>query len=143
MHADDQSSYNVVRDNTITTFGSECFDVKENAHDNVFEGNVCRANDEPTDFSGSAVELRGYRNKVLGNAISQSRGYGVKISSDSDSFSVVENVVRGNTFASVEGPVIYYRGPIAQEVVCGNSFGREVAIAGDAAGLATAACAGP
>jgi hypothetical protein len=38
MHADDESLYNVARDNTISTFGSECVDVKENAHDNVFRG---------------------------------------------------------------------------------------------------------
>ena len=43
MSANDTSSHNVVARNIIRTFGSECFNVKENAHDNVFEDNDCAA----------------------------------------------------------------------------------------------------
>ena len=32
----DDSSYNVMTGNKINTFGSECLDVKENSHDNIF-----------------------------------------------------------------------------------------------------------
>ena len=46
MHENDASSHNVVTRNIIRTFGSECFNVKENAHDNVFEDNVCSDNTE-------------------------------------------------------------------------------------------------
>ena len=46
MHDNDTSSNNVVARNIIRTFGSECFNVKENAHDNVFEDNVCIGNAE-------------------------------------------------------------------------------------------------
>ena len=44
----------------IRTFGSECFNVKENAHDNVFEDNTCSDNAESVEFSGSNIELRGH-----------------------------------------------------------------------------------
>ena len=46
MHDNDTSSHNVVTRNIIRTFGSECFNIKENAHDNVFEDNVCSGNAE-------------------------------------------------------------------------------------------------
>jgi hypothetical protein len=36
MHRNDTSSNNAVAGNVIQTFGSECFNVKEYAHDNVF-----------------------------------------------------------------------------------------------------------
>ena len=68
----------------IRTFGSECLNVKENAHDNLFEGNVCSDNAESDDFDGSNVELRGHDNTVRGNVISHSLGYGVKIQSDEE-----------------------------------------------------------
>ena len=54
------SSRNVVARNVIRTFGSECFNVKENAYDNVFEDDVCSDNTEPRRLDGSNVELRGY-----------------------------------------------------------------------------------
>ena len=58
MHANDTSSHNRVVGNTIRTFGSECFDVKENAHDNVLEGNDCSANTETTDSSAATSTAR-------------------------------------------------------------------------------------
>jgi hypothetical protein len=89
--------------NVIKTFGSECFNVKENAHDNEFADNTCAANAEPVDFNGSNVELRGYANIVRNNTISDSSGYSVKISSDARRYDNGRNVVRDNclTGASV------------------------------------------
>ena len=81
MHRDDGSSNNVVTRNVIQTFGSECFNVKENAHDNVFSDNVCTGNTESADHDGSNVELRGFRNVVRNNEISGSAGYTLKIKS--------------------------------------------------------------
>ena len=48
--------------------------MKENAHDNVFEDNVCSDNTESAEFNGSNVELRGYDNVVRNNQISDSAG---------------------------------------------------------------------
>ena len=73
MSDNDTSSNNVVARNIIRTFGSECFNVKENAHDNVFEDNVCSGNAESAEFEGSNVELRGYANVVRNNEISGQR----------------------------------------------------------------------
>ena len=74
MHANDGSSRNLVARNTIRTFGSECFNVKENAHDNVLEDNVCSDNTESAEFDGSNIELRGHSNVVRNNEISDSAG---------------------------------------------------------------------
>ena len=70
--------------NIIRTFGSECFNVKENAHDNVFEDNECSGNTESPEYDGSNVELRGHGNIVRNNAITDSAGSNVKIKSDDD-----------------------------------------------------------
>ncbi len=64
MHADDNTSYNLIADNVINTYGSECLDVKENSHDNVFRNNTCEYNAEPLVYQGSNIEIRGYRNTV-------------------------------------------------------------------------------
>jgi uncharacterized protein DUF1565 len=82
MHQNDTSSVNVVIHNVIRTFGSECFNVKENAHDNVLLLNSCYGNTEPIEFQGSNVELRGHANIVRDNKIFSSAGVGVKIKSD-------------------------------------------------------------
>ncbi len=54
-----------MKDSTINTFGSECFEVKENAHHNRMENVDCGYNDEPLANQGSNVELRGDHNTVL------------------------------------------------------------------------------
>ena len=72
--------------NLIRTFGSECFNVKENAHGNRFEGNVCSDNAESDEYDGSNIELRGHHNIVRDNEIVGSAGVGVKIKPDSAEF---------------------------------------------------------
>ena len=122
LHANDRSSQNIVRHNVIHTFGAECFDVKENAHDNRFEDNECRYNDEPASVAGSNIELRGDHNVVRNNVIADSRGWNILIASDNTSFDRGGNTVQGNRFAGASGPSIRTEarenGPI-----CGNSFG--------------------
>ena len=65
LYANDTSNNIVVRNSTINTFGSECFEVKENAHHNRMEDSDCGWNDEPSTFQGSNIELRGDHNTVL------------------------------------------------------------------------------
>ena len=65
MYQNDTSNNIVVTDSTINTFGSECFEVKENAHHNRMENVDCGYNDEPLAHQGSNVELRGDHNTVL------------------------------------------------------------------------------
>ena len=85
MYDNDTSSHNVVTRNIIKPFGSECFNIKENAHDNVFEDNVCSGQRRVRgEFEGSNVELRGYGNIVRNNQISDSAGYTIKIQNDGE-----------------------------------------------------------
>ena len=102
MYDNDTSSDNVITNNVIRTFGSECFNVKENAHNNLFEGNMCSDNAESDDFDGSNVELRGHDNVVRGNVISDSAGYGVKIQSDEEQYDLGGNTVENNRITGTE-----------------------------------------
>jgi hypothetical protein len=118
MHADDGSARNVVARNVIRTFGSECFDVKENAHDNVFEDNVCGGNTEPADHEGSNVELRGYANVVRNNQISDSAGVTMKITADAK-YDNGGNVVENNRMSG-SAAALMLESRAAQGPMCGN-----------------------
>jgi hypothetical protein len=119
MHANDGSARNIVAHNVIRTFGSECFDVKENAHDNVFEDNICSGNTEPADHDGSNVELRGYANIVRNNQISDSAGVTMKIASDGGKYDNGGNIVENNRMSgSVAALLLDSRA--AQGPMCGN-----------------------
>jgi hypothetical protein len=141
MHANDGSSYNVVTGNTIRTFGSECFEVKENANHNTFAGNDCSGNREDTSFTGSQVEVRGYANTVRDNVIHDSVGYGVKLAADSTSYTQGANVITGNSFAGITGADIYNKQTGAQGTVCGNTrTGGSITVYGTSVGSPAAAC---
>ena len=140
MHADDNTSYNLIENNVIHTYGSECLDVKENSHDNVFSYNDCGFNDEPLAFEGSNIEIRGYHNTVTDNTIANSLGYGVKLASDSTIYPQGKNVVTGNLFSGDVGSSIYNRHTTAQGAFCGDSFKKASYLQGSSVGLATKAC---
>ena len=118
MHADDPSAHNVVARSIIRTFGSECFDVKENAHDNVFEDSVCAGNTEPADHEGSNVELRGYANIVRNNQISDSAGVTMKITADGEADNG-GNVVENNRMSGAPA-ALALDSTAAQGPMCGN-----------------------
>lgn len=82
MPGTDTSSGNRVVGNRITTYGSECFNVKEAANSNEFTGNTCAGNLEGSANNGSLVELRGPRNTVTGNAYGATAGAVVKVKAD-------------------------------------------------------------
>jgi hypothetical protein len=119
MHANDGSSRNIVARNTIRTFGSECFNVKENAHDNVLEDNVCSDNTESAEFDGSNIELRGHSNVVRNNEISDSAGVNIKIRSDSKKFDRGGNVVENNRISG-GAAVFMLDSAVPQGRMCGN-----------------------
>lgn len=106
MFANDTSNNNIVSNNIIHTYGSECFNVKENAHHNQFINNECRYNLEPLDFSGSNVELRGDHNLVEGNTISDSLGANVKLKSDAPIYDKGGNIIRQNKLGNAAGSSI-------------------------------------
>ena len=112
-----------VSGNRIHTYGSECVDVKEQAHDNTIVGNLCADNDEPNSFYGSLIELRGYKNVVEQNTISDSRGYGVKISSDDDGlYQITGNAIRGNDFTRNAAVPLRTSVELPPTDLCGNSY---------------------
>jgi hypothetical protein len=119
MHANDTSSHNVVVHNIIRTFGSECFNIKENAHDNVFQDNVCSGNTEPLDNDGSNVELRGYANVVRDNQISDSAGVSVKIKADGKKYDKGGNVVENNRISG-SAAALMLESATTQGPMCGN-----------------------
>ena len=120
MHENDASSGNRVTGNIIRTFGSECFNVKENAHDNVFENNTCSGNTESTEFDGSNIELRGYANIVRNNRISDSAGVAVKIKSDSEEYDKGGNIVEGNQISGIAAEAFMVESDAEQGPMCGN-----------------------
>ncbi len=121
MYQNDTSNNIVVRDSTINTFGSECFEVKENAHHNRLENSDCGYNDEPLAQQGSNVELRGDHNTVLGSRLRQSRSWNMKLASDSSTYDRGGNTAQGSTFSGAATyPVVNKQtgsGPF-----CGNTF---------------------
>jgi hypothetical protein len=120
MYNNDTSSNNVVSRNIIRTFGSECFNVKENAHDNVFEDNVCTGNAESREYEGSNIELRGYLNVVRNNEISDSAGYTIKIQSDDEEYDKGGNVVENNRLSGAAAETFKIKSAATQGRMCGN-----------------------
>ena len=120
MHENDTSSGNRITGNIIRTFGSECFNVKENAHDNVFENNTCSGNTESTEFDGSNIELRGHANIVRNNTISDSAGVAVKIKSDSERYDKGGNTVEGNEISGITAEAFMVESDAEQGPMCGN-----------------------
>jgi hypothetical protein len=120
MAENDSSSNNVVSHSIVRTFGTECFNVKENAHDNVFEDSVCSDNTESVKFEGSNVELRGFLNIVRNNVISDSAGYNVKIQSDDDEYDKGENVIENNRLSGSAAEAVKLGSEVPQGQICGN-----------------------
>lgn len=120
MFANDTSNNNIAKRNIINTYGSECFNVKENANRNVFADNECRYNLEPAEFSGSNVELRGDNNVVEGNLITESFGVNVKLKSDAAEYDKGGNIIRNNALSKAQ------KGNISNDhkaaVICGNKL---------------------
>lgn len=141
MHADDPSHDNVVRDSVVRTFGSECFQVKENAHHNVMLRVQCSDNDEPLAFAGSNVELRGGHNTVQDSVITGSRGVNLKIASDSAGYDRGGNAIVGNRFADAAGAHVSFKSARPPGLVCGNTFASSRVFAGATLPGLTAPCA--
>jgi hypothetical protein len=141
MYASDTSHDNVVRDSVIATFGSECFQVKENAHDNRMLRVDCRANDEPLAFGGSNVELRGDHNSIEDSVLAGSRGVNLKIASDEPRYDRGGNRFVRNRFMDADGPHILFRSGQPPGEACGNTFGTSrIAAQGELFARASAPC---
>jgi hypothetical protein len=141
MFLSDASHDNEVRDSLIVTYGSECFQVKENAHHNRMVRVECRANDEPAEFSGSNVELRGDHNSIEDSVLAVSRGVNLKIASDEPKYDRGGNSVVRTRFLGAAGPHVLVKSTQPLGRTCGNTFetGR-IASAGTALARASEPC---
>ncbi len=117
---DDASANNTVKNDTISTYGSECFDVKENANHNTLSDSECSQNTEPVKDYGSDVELRGYANTIEGDSISASAGYGIKISSDTAKEDLGRNSIISNTFSGLTAGALDDKSVAPSGQMCGN-----------------------
>lgn len=141
MRNNDGSSNNVVTGNIIRTFGSECLDVKENAHDNVFKNNECANNTEPLDNSGSNIELRGFNNIVQGNVIFGSAGWNVKIQSDGKGkYDNGGNALENNNLSGSVAEPVRIGTDATQGPFCGNVVTAANPVAGESPGDITQPC---
>jgi Right handed beta helix region len=122
MYTDDATAYNTITGNRIETFGSECVDIKENAHNNVVSSNLCEFNDEPATFEGSNLEIRGLYNSISNNVLSGSRGYGLKLGTDGPQYSDRGNTITANSFANDAAVAILNKNGTAQATACANGF---------------------
>ena len=122
MFLNDASHDNEVRDSLFVTYGSECFQVKENAHHNRMVRVECRANDEPAAFSGSNVELRGDHNRIEDSVLAESRGANLKIASDEPKYDRGGNSVVRTRFLAATGPHVLFKSALPMGLTCGNTF---------------------
>jgi hypothetical protein len=120
-YADDRTNHITVERDRITTFGSECVDIKENSFDNSVISVLCGDNQEPLSYDGSNLEIRGYGNTVRNNRIVNSTGYGVKIASDGSRYKNDDNTVEDNTFSGQAGAPIIILDRVSQRTMCGNT----------------------
>ena len=120
--ANDTSNGIVVRDTTVHTFGAECLEVKENAHDNRLESSDCGFNDEPLVWKGSNIELRGDHNVVLSTKVDQSRSWNVKLASDAPSYDLGGNALQKSGFGGAAAPAIRSEQANTGSSFCGDTF---------------------
>jgi uncharacterized protein YuzB (UPF0349 family) len=123
-YQDDQSRSNLITGDTITTYGSECLDVKENSHNNTLYKSMCADNLEPTQYTGSMVELRGYDNTIQDSTILNSAGYGIKIKSDTPAEDLGGNNVMGDDFGGLSAGALSDSSTAPGGETCGNVVNR-------------------
>jgi hypothetical protein len=99
-HNDDTTHGITVTNDVINTYGAECVDIEENAHDNVVSGDVCADNVESSAERGSNLDVRGYNNSVMDNTLTWSEGVNINLAVDSSSDPQTGNVVEGNLLQS-------------------------------------------
>lgn len=138
----DTSNHNTVSDNVINTFGSECVDIKENAHDNFVENNQCGYNLEPLIYDGSNLEVRGDHNTIAGNTIHTSAGWNIKLVSDSSKYDKGGNQIENNRLSGAAGNTnVYVKQELSKITFCGNILDGKTS--GVSVAIVTKACAKP
>ncbi len=113
----DESNSNYIHDNFIETFGNECVDIKEGAHDNLVENNDCGHQMDP---ESGGFDARGNNNTFRHNTIHDNKGAGVRLGgdevTDGQGNSVYDNSIANSAITAIK----ILRLP--QGKICGNTL---------------------
>lgn len=111
----DQSSNNLIRNNTFVTHGNECVDIKEGSEKNIVEFNDCTGQLDPNsggfDARGSSNTFR--YNKSYGNV-----GAGIRFGGDTASDGI-NNEAYGNELTNNQNVALKVM-RLPQGLICGN-----------------------
>lgn len=118
-HKNDGSHNNLVQNNVIQTFASECVNIKENATGNIVDSNRCLYGLGMATANESILEVRGKNNQITNNIIQHSWGYGIKLWSDTVS-SGGANIVAGNHLSDIRSDVITVKRQSQPLEICQN-----------------------
>ncbi len=111
----DTSNNNWIHDNQIETYGNECVDIKESAHDNLVENNSCS---HQMDSESGGLDARGSNNTFRGNKVFNNKGAGVRLGGDEDDDGINNNVYDNEIFDNEGTALKITREP--QGKICGN-----------------------
>ncbi|MGH8886135.1 MAG: hypothetical protein ACRDYX_13340 [Egibacteraceae bacterium] len=120
-HKNDGSNNNLVQNNVIQTFASECVNIKEHASGNVVDSNQCLYGLGPEAANEALLEVRGRNNQITNNTIKHSWGYGIKLWSDTPS-SGGANIVAGNHLSDIRSAVITVKTQSQPAEICQNIY---------------------
>lgn len=106
-----------IHHNTITTFGNECVEIRENAANILIEYNYCRRQFDP---DAAGFNVRGNGNILRYNTIYRNAGSGIRLGGETEAFGI-NNAVYGNQIIdNMYGPMNIQRHP--QQIICGNAL---------------------
>lgn len=124
-HKNDGSNNNLVQNNVIQTFASECVNIKENASGNIIDSNQCLYGLGPETANEALLEVRGRNNQITNNAIKHSWGYGIKLWSDTASAGGA-NIVAGNHLSDIRSAVITVKTQPQPAEICQNIYADDI-----------------
>lgn len=114
----DASTDNWIHHNTINTQGNECVDIKEGAHNNIIEYNICTGQLDP---ESGGLGTRGDRNIFRFNTVYGNVGAGIRLGGhevNGIQYGVSNQVYGNQIYGNNAGGMNIAEGP--QERICGN-----------------------
>jgi len=111
----DISELNWIHHNVISTYGSECIDIKEGSQFNLIEHNVCSMEKDP-DVAG--ISIRGNHNVVRYNTVFDNQGAGIRLGGTQDSDGIDNRIFHNILINNRAGGLKIMRQP--QKNICSN-----------------------
>lgn len=113
----DTSHDNRVFGNNIVTNGNECVDIKEGAHHNTVENNLCS---RQLDEQSGGFDARGNQNTFRGNTVYNVVGVGFRLGGDEKRDGKDNNIIKNKISNAAAGGIRTTRPQ--QGRICGNTF---------------------